>query len=81
MIFVITFNENLTLGGEPYRDKYTGPRTPDNIPSGETWQGLTGTNGSNITALTANGFTFNNTGNLATGATGTIGSFAFYTYY
>ena len=76
--FVITFNENLTLGGEPYRDKYTGPRTPDNIPSGETWQGLTGTNGSNITALTANGFTFNNTGNLATGATGTIGSFAFY---
>ena len=76
--FVITFNENLTLGGEPYRDKYTGPRTPDNIPAGETWQGLTGTNGANITALTAAGFTFNNTGNLATGVTGAIGSFAFY---
>jgi len=76
--FVITFNENLTLGGEPYRDKYTGPRTPDNIPSGETWQGLTGTNGANITALTAAGFTFNNTGNLATGVTGSIGNYSFY---
>jgi hypothetical protein len=76
--FVLTFNENLTLSGEPYRDKYTGPRTADNIPAGETFLSLTGTNGSNITGLTANGFTFNNTGTLATGATGTIGSFAFY---
>lgn len=76
--FVITFDENFTLGGEPYRDKFTGPRTADNIPSGETWAGLTGTNGANITALTANGFTFNNTGNLATGVTGAIGSYSFY---
>ena len=76
--FVLTFNENFQLQNEPYQDKFTGPRTADNIPAGETFLSLTGTNGSNITALTANGFTFNNTGTLATGVTGAIGNFAFY---
>ena len=76
--FDITFNENWQLQNQPYREKFTGPRTPDNIPSGETWLGLTGANGANINGLTANGFTFNNTGTLATGATGAIGSFQFY---
>ena len=75
--FVITFNENYTLGNEPYRDKH-GIRTPDNIPSGESWTGLTGTYGANISGLTANGFTFNNAGNLMTGVAGSIGNFQFY---
>tara|TARA_Y100000114_G_C11732532_1_gene314383 strand:+ start:257 stop:1414 length:1158 start_codon:yes stop_codon:yes gene_type:complete len=75
--FDITFNENYTLQNEPYRDKH-GIRTPDNIPSGETWTGLTGTNGANISGLTANGFTFNNAGNLMIGVTGSIGNFQFY---
>ena len=76
--FDVTFNENFLLQNEPFRDKFTGPRTADNIPSGETFLSLTGTNGANITALTAAGFSFNNTGTLATGATGAIGSFQFY---
>jgi len=76
--FDITFNENWQLQNEPFRDKFTGPRTPDNIPEGETWLGMTGTYGANINGLTANGFTFNNTGNLATGATGAIGNYQFY---
>ena len=75
--FVISFNENYTLGNEPYRDKH-GIRTPDNIPSGESWTGLTGTYGANISGLTANGFTFNNAGNLMTGVAGSIGNFQFY---
>ena len=75
--FDITFNENYTLENEPYRDKY-GIRTPDNIPSGETWLGLTGAKGANINGLTANGFTFNNIGTLMTGGTGAIGSYEFY---
>ena len=53
--FDITFNENYT---QLWKDNYVNPspatvvRTPDNIPSGETWQGLTGTNGVNINGLT-----------------------------
>ena len=79
--FDITFNENYT---QLWKDNYVNPspatvvRTPDNIPSGETWQGLTGTNGVNINGLTADGFSFNNTGTLATGVTGAIGSYSFY---
>ena len=74
----LTFNENYLIQNLPYREQFQGPRTADNIPSGETWAGMTGTNGANINGLTATGFTFNNTGNLATGATGAIGSYAFY---
>ena len=75
--FDITFNETYTPENEPYRDKH-GIRTPDNIPSGETWLGLTGAKGANINALTASGFSFNNVGTLMTGVTGSIGSFEFY---
>ena len=75
--FNITFNENYTLGNEPYRDKH-GIRTPDNIPSGQTWLGLTGAKGANINGLTANGFSFNNVGTLMSGVTGSVGSFEFY---
>lgn len=74
----LTFNENFLIQNLPFREQFQGPRTADNIPSGETWAGMTGTNGANINGLTATGFTFNNTGNLATGVTGAIGSFAFY---
>ena len=77
--FDITFNENYTqIFNDNLGNASTPVRTPDNIPSGETWTGLTGTNGANINGLTANGFTFNNTGTLATGATGAIGSYSFY---
>ena len=75
--FDIIFNENYTLENEPYRDKH-GIRTPDNIPSGETWLGLTGAKGANINGLTANGFSFNNVGTLMSGVTGSVGSFEFY---
>ena len=74
--FDIIFNENYTATGS--NQVYNGVRTPDNIPSGETWLGLTGAKGANINGLTANGFTFNNVGTLATGATGAIGSYEFY---
>ncbi len=70
--FDIIFNENYTLENEPYRDKH-GIRTPDNIPSGETWLGLTGAKGANT-----NGFSFNNVGTLMSGVTGSVGSFEFY---
>ena len=78
--FDIIFNENYPQIGSTTASNggYGTVRTPDNIPAGETWAGLTGTYGANINGLTANGFTFNNTGNLATGNTQAIGSYSFY---